>query len=109
MEYFATKLSTLIQKQKLSLIINNRPILLAYTENGVFAIRDKCPHMGSMISTGVLAEGIITCKYHGLPISVETGEVTNLQKADFLKLDQYSRSVTKYKTIIQEDSVYIDL
>ncbi|MGD9761504.1 MAG: Rieske (2Fe-2S) protein [Candidatus Izemoplasmatales bacterium] len=109
MEYFAAKLSILKQKQKLSLLINNRPILLAYTENGVFAIRDKCPHMGSAISTGVLADGIITCKHHGLPISVETGEVTNLQKAEFLKLDKYSRSVTKYKTIIKEDSIYVDL
>ncbi|MDT8337079.1 MAG: Rieske 2Fe-2S domain-containing protein [Candidatus Izemoplasmatales bacterium] len=109
MKFFATKLSTLKEKMKLGLVINNRPILLAYTNKGVFAIRDKCPHMGSPLSSGTLIDGIITCKYHGLPISVETGEVTNVKKAEFLKLDKYSLNVTTYKTIIEKDSIYIDL
>ncbi len=109
MKYFATKLSTLNEKMKLGLVINNRSILLTYTKNGVFAVRDKCPHMGSPLSSGTLIDGIITCKFHGLPISVETGEVTNIQKAEFLKLDKYSLNITTYKTIIEDDSVYIEL
>jgi nitrite reductase/ring-hydroxylating ferredoxin subunit len=109
MEYFATKLSFLRQKQKISLNVANRQILLAFTDNGVFALKDKCPHMGSMISTGTLVDGIITCKFHGLPISVETGEVTSKAKADFLKLDEFSMTVRKYKVIIREDNVYIDI
>lgn len=107
MEYFACKLDLLKQKQKLALKINNLPILLAYTTKGIFAVRDKCPHMGSPLSTGVLEGEIITCKFHGLPISLETGEVVNNKKAEYLKLDEYSRSVRTYKTIIKEDSVYI--
>lgn len=109
MEYFATKLKTLQEKKKMALKINNRPILLAMTKNGVFAIRDKCPHMGSPLSTGTLIDGEITCKHHGLPISVETGKITNLKKAEYLKLDEFSLSVTSYKTIIRDDSVYIDI
>lgn len=109
MEYLATQLSTLMQKSKMSININNKPILLAYTENGVFAIRDKCPHMGSPLSTGIYQDGIITCKYHGLSISVETGEVTDHYKADFLRLGEYSRSVKTYKTAIRDGAVYIDL
>jgi nitrite reductase/ring-hydroxylating ferredoxin subunit len=109
MEYKAAKLSTLKQKHKMRVLVNNMPILLAYTKRGVFAIRDKCPHMGATLSNGMLKDGVITCKDHGLPISVETGEVTNKAKADFLNLDEYSLSVRKYKTIIKDDTVFIDL
>jgi nitrite reductase/ring-hydroxylating ferredoxin subunit len=108
MEYYATKLSTLKQKQKLGLVINNKPILLAYTNNGVFAVRDKCPHMGSPLSPGILVDNVITCKYHGLPISVETGKVTNNIKADYLRMDEFDREVKTYKTIIKDDSIYIE-
>lgn len=109
MEYFAVELDKLKQRGKYRVIINNRPILLAYTEKGVFAIRDKCPHMGSTLSNGVLKDGVVTCKDHGLPISVETGEVTDQAKADFLNLEEYSRSVRKYKVIIKNDLVYIEI
>lgn len=107
MEYFAAALSTLKQKRKMRVTINNNPILLTYTKNGVFAVRDKCPHMGSSLASGTLKDGVITCKDHGLPISVETGEVTSKTKAEFLKLDEYSLSVRTYKTIIKENQVYI--
>jgi 3-phenylpropionate/trans-cinnamate dioxygenase ferredoxin subunit len=109
MEVFMTKLSTIQQKKKMRIVIENRPILLTYTKNGVFAIRDKCPHMGATLSNGRLKDGVITCKDHGLPISVETGEVTDKNKANFLRLDEYSLSVRTYKTMIRDESVYIDL
>ena len=109
MEHFAAKLSTLKQKKKMRVLIENRPILLAYTDRGVFAIRDKCPHMGAILSNGIYQDGVIRCKDHGLPISVETGEVTDTSKADFLKLDEYSRSVRKYMISIKDDSIYINL
>lgn len=109
MEYFAINLSKLKTIKKTSINIKNRPILIAYTENGVFAIKDKCPHMGSPLSTGTLDKEIIICKHHGLPISVETGKVTNIDKANFLKLDEYSLDVKTYKTIIKNDEVYIEI
>lgn len=109
MERFATKLSTIQAKKKMRIMIENRPILMAYTEKGVYAIRDKCPHMGATLSTGMYEDGIIRCKDHGLPINVETGEVSDSDKADFLRLDEYSRSVRTYKVIIKGDSVYIDI
>ena len=109
MEYFATKLSTIQAKKKMRVLVNNRPILLAYTKNGVFAIRDKCPHMGAILSNGMYKDGIIRCKDHGLPINVETGKVSDDNKADFLRLDEYSRDVRTYKVVVKEESVYIDL
>jgi len=109
MEYYVTKLFTLIQKEKMRLVIENRPILFAYVNGSVYAIRDKCPHMGATLSNGILKDGVITCKDHGLPISMISGEVTDDSKAEFLRLDEYSRSVRTYPTIIREDSVFVIL
>ncbi len=109
MEYLAASLSTLKQKKKLKVQIKNRTILLAITETGVYAIQDKCPHMGSSLFSGIFKDGVITCKDHGLGISVITGEVVDKQKAEFLKLDEFSLSVRKFKTVVKEGSVFIDM
>ena len=109
MEYLVANLSTLNQKKKLRVQVKNRWILLTSTENGVFAIQDKCPHMGSSLVSGRLVDGIITCKDHGLGISVETGNVTDEKKAKALRLDEYSLSVKKFKVIIRENAVYIEV
>ena len=79
------------------------------TENGIYAIQDKCPHRGSSLLSGKLENGVIVCKDHGLPISVETGEVTDMNKAEFLRLDEYSLSVRKFKTVVKDGKVYIDM
>ncbi|XMB72923.1 Rieske 2Fe-2S domain-containing protein [Mycoplasmatota bacterium WC30] len=107
MEFFAASLLTLKQKKKLKVQIKNRTVLLTMTDKGIYAIQDKCPHMGSSLLSGKLTDDVITCKDHGLGISVITGEVVDKRKAEFLKLDEYSLSVKKFKTVVKDDSVYI--
>jgi nitrite reductase/ring-hydroxylating ferredoxin subunit len=107
MEYLVASESTLKQKKKMKVVVKNKTILLTMTENGIFAIQDKCPHRGSSLLSGKFDNGVIVCKDHGLPISVETGEVTDQKKADFLKLDEYSLSVRKFKTVLKEGNVFI--
>ncbi len=109
MKQYLTKVSTIKQKKTLRIVVNNLPILLAYFEEKIYAIRDKCPHMGATLSRGIYKDGVITCKDHGLPISVITGAVTDQSKADFLNLEEYSRTVRTYKVIVESDSVYIDI
>ncbi|MCK5732136.1 MAG: Rieske 2Fe-2S domain-containing protein [Tenericutes bacterium] len=109
MEYLVANLSTLNQKKKLRVQVKNRWILLTSNDSGIFAIQDKCPHMGSSLFSGRLQDGVITCKDHGLGISVETGNVTDERKAKSLRLDEYSLSVRKFKVVIRDNSIYIDL
>lgn len=108
MPHYLTELSTLKQRQKMRLPYNNRFILLTIVDDEVYAIQDKCPHMGSTLSNGILEGTTITCKDHGLSISVISGEVVDNQKADFLKLDEFSRSVRKFKTLVKDGKVYLD-
>ena len=110
MEYYVCEIETLKQKKKIRVKAKNRYILVAYTENGVFAINDKCPHMGSSLFNGILSDdGEIKCKDHGLPISVETGKVTNLSIAKALRLDEYNLDVRTFKIVIKDNLVYLDV
>jgi nitrite reductase/ring-hydroxylating ferredoxin subunit len=109
MEYLVANEATLKQKKKMRVKIKNRDILLTSTENGIFAIQDKCPHRGVSLASGKLEDGVISCKDHGLPISVETGEVTDMKKAEFLKLDEFSLSVRTFKTIVKDGKVFVEM
>ena len=106
---FVAELSTLIQKKKMRILVNNRAILLTVVDGFPYAIQDKCPHMGSSLFRGVLEKEMITCKEHRLGISVISGEVSDKHKADFLKIDEYSRQVKTYKTVVIESKVYIEI
>lgn len=109
MEYFAAHLDQLKQVQKMAIKIGNKPILLVDTPSGIYAIRDKCPHMGSPLSTGMIADDVVTCKYHGLSVSLVDGEVTDQAKANFLRMAPYARNVTTYQVILRNNDIYLDL
>jgi nitrite reductase/ring-hydroxylating ferredoxin subunit/catechol 2,3-dioxygenase-like lactoylglutathione lyase family enzyme len=41
----------------------------------VFAVEDRCPHLGGPLSTGALGGRFITCPWHGWRVDVTTGRV----------------------------------
>ncbi len=101
------ELNRLIRKGKIRVQYKNRSILLIYVIEEVFAIDDKCPHMGSSLYPGKVEDDIIYCKDHGLGISLKTGEVASVKQADFMRLDEYSRSVKKYQVEVRDGKVYV--
>lgn len=43
-------------------------------EDEVFAIEDKCPHLGGFLSEGIVHGSQVTCPLHNLVIELKTGE-----------------------------------
>ena len=43
-------------------------------EDGVFALRNQCPHRGGPLSEGIVHGRSVTCPLHNWVISLETGE-----------------------------------
>jgi nitrite reductase/ring-hydroxylating ferredoxin subunit len=41
------------------------------------ALEDRCPHRGGPLSTGTVAGGEVSCPWHGVRISLASGEVVN--------------------------------
>lgn len=43
-------------------------------DGSIFALRDRCPHLGGPLSQGMVHGHSVTCPLHNWVISLETGE-----------------------------------
>ncbi|MBE0700279.1 MAG: Rieske 2Fe-2S domain-containing protein, partial [Acholeplasmataceae bacterium] len=75
MEYYATDYHELKKSFKKRVEIEKIPILLICLEDNVYAIHDKCPHLGASLDKGDYKDGAVRCKAHGATIDVKTGEI----------------------------------
>jgi nitrite reductase/ring-hydroxylating ferredoxin subunit len=51
----------------------HRPILVVYDRGRVFALDNRCPHMGFPLETGSVEDGILTCHWHHARFDLESG------------------------------------
>lgn len=109
MEYYVTDVKTLKTAGKMQVEVAYRMILIIYTEDGIYAIQDECPHKGVTLSTGTIKDDTIRCKEHGLPISFKTGVVSSDRQAEFLRMDKASRRIKTYPVVIKDDKIYINI
>ncbi len=54
--------------------INGEVILLTRIKEKVYAISNKCPHLGFSMSRGKISEGAVQCPWHGSRFDICTGE-----------------------------------
>ena len=80
-------------------------VLLCLHKDKVYAISDKCPHMGTSLYKGTLDDGIVTCKSHKAQIDIQTGEIKEKAKILFLKMP--TKKAKTYDVVVKEDSIFI--
>src|SRR6516164_9456268 len=51
----------------------HRPILVVYDRGRVFALDNRCPHMGFPLERGSVEDGILTCHWHHARFDLESG------------------------------------
>ena len=59
----AGSLEELKAKGRLVVHGSHRPILVLYDRGRVFALDNRCPHMGFPLERGSVEDGILTCHY----------------------------------------------
>jgi nitrite reductase/ring-hydroxylating ferredoxin subunit len=47
--------------------------MVAQTEEGSFALADRCSHRGGPLSGGEVGPGCVTCPWHGSQFDLDTG------------------------------------
>ena len=73
-EYFrAASLAELQEKRIMTVRGEDRPLLLCSHEGKVFALDNRCPHMGFPLSKGSAQEGILTCHWHHARFDLRSG------------------------------------
>jgi nitrite reductase/ring-hydroxylating ferredoxin subunit len=75
-----------------------RPIALFYHEDEVYAVDNRCPHMGFPLSKGSVEDGLLTCDWHHARFELAQGDT----------LDIWADDVQTFPTRIQDGSVYVD-
>jgi nitrite reductase/ring-hydroxylating ferredoxin subunit len=69
----AGTLDELRAKGRLVLHGAHRPILVVYDRGRVFALDNRCPHMGFPLDRGSVEDGILTCHWHHARFDIESG------------------------------------
>jgi nitrite reductase/ring-hydroxylating ferredoxin subunit len=69
----AGSLEELKAKGRLVVHGSHRPILVIYDRGRVFALDNRCPHMGFPLERGSFEDGILTCHWHHARFDLESG------------------------------------
>jgi nitrite reductase/ring-hydroxylating ferredoxin subunit len=67
--------------------------------DAVYAVDNRCPHMGFPLHRGSVAEGILTCHWHHARFDLESGGT----------FDPWADDVQTYATVVEDGIVYVDL
>jgi nitrite reductase/ring-hydroxylating ferredoxin subunit len=69
----AGSLDNLKAKGRLVVHGSHRPILVVYDRGRIFALDNRCPHMGFPLERGSIEDGILTCHWHHARFDLESG------------------------------------
>jgi nitrite reductase/ring-hydroxylating ferredoxin subunit len=75
-------LEELKQKGRLLVDGRDRPILVIYDRGRVFALDNRCTHMGYPLEGGSVEDGILTCPWHQARFDLESGRSLDLWADD---------------------------
>jgi len=75
-------LAELSAKGRLVVHGNHRPILIVYHGERVFALDNRCPHMGFPLDRGSVEDGILTCHWRHARFDLESGCTFDLSADD---------------------------
>jgi nitrite reductase/ring-hydroxylating ferredoxin subunit len=93
----AGSLEELKAKGRLVLHGDHRPILVIYDRGRVFALDNRCPHMGFPLERGSVEDGILTCHWHHARFDLESG----------CTFDLWADDVPKFPVELRDGEVWV--
>ena len=106
MLHYATELKTIKEQQKIKVIVNDKPILFVYVDEQVYAIANKCPHLGALLDKGTVDGHLVTCKAHGATFDVKTGDVIEKPRVLWIKVP--CKQAKTYHVEVKNQKVYVE-
>lgn len=61
------------EEGKLAAKVNGWHVLVAKTDDGMFAVNDRCTHQAAILSSGRIRRGAVMCALHGARFEMQTG------------------------------------
>jgi nitrite reductase/ring-hydroxylating ferredoxin subunit len=54
--------------------VENQKVMLTRVDGKVYALENKCPHLGMPLNSGKVCNNAVTCRWHGATFDLTTGE-----------------------------------
>jgi nitrite reductase (NADH) small subunit len=80
-------------------IENGAIAIFRTSDDQVFAVKDRCPHKGGVLSQGIVHGCKVTCPLHSWVIELDSGEAVAPDKG----------CVKKFAAKVVQDEVYVEL
>ncbi|MDA0364738.1 MAG: Rieske (2Fe-2S) protein, partial [Chloroflexi bacterium] len=75
-----------------------RPVVLFVSEDQVYALDNRCPHMGFPLSRGTVRDGILTCHWHHARFDLAGG----------CTFDPFADDVPRFRAEVRNGEVWLD-
>jgi nitrite reductase/ring-hydroxylating ferredoxin subunit len=96
---FAAKLAEVETKGSLLVNLEKQTIALFYANDRVYAIDNRCPHMGFPLNGSTCKDGIVTCPWHYARFDVASGGT----------FDSWADDVRSFPVSIRDGEVWVNL
>ena len=90
-------LAELAERGCLTAKLGNRPVCVFYDEGEVYAVEDRCPHMGFPLRRGTVQGGLLTCHWHHARFDLASGGT----------LDPFADDVPAFPVEISDGDVHV--
>lgn len=95
-------------------------VVLIKANGKIYAVENKCPHLGLPLGRGKIENGAIVCPFHGSRFDIRTGENTDwVTGVVGMKIPDWSRSllafgkkpqpIRTFPVSIEGESVFVEL
>jgi nitrite reductase/ring-hydroxylating ferredoxin subunit len=84
---------------RLAVHLDGHAVALFAWDGRVYAVDNRCPHMGFPIDRGTVADGILTCHWHHARFDLAGGGT----------FDQFADDVRAYPVDVRDGDVFVDL
>ncbi|WP_380680183.1 Rieske (2Fe-2S) protein [Salinigranum sp. GCM10025319] len=78
--------------------VDGRAILVVHHDDEVFAVDNRCPHMGFPLARGTVDDGVLTCHWHHARFALSCGDT----------FDPWADDVPSYPVSVVDGVVYVD-
>lgn len=96
-----TRVATLDELQNkgyLTVHVNGHTVALFSHEDKVYAVDNRCPHMGFPLDRGTVKDGILTCHWHHARFDLASGGT----------FDQWADDVPAFPVDVRDGAIWID-
>src|SRR5437588_7516692 len=95
----AASLTELREAERLVVHVDRHTVCLFAVGDDVFAVDNRCPHMGFPLHRGSVCDGIVTCHWHHARFDLATGGT----------FDQFADELRRFPVSLDGDDLLVDL